>query len=105
MDKIEKLKNEYQANRKDYEKQEDELLHQKDKAIAIIEDVETRSYHYVKDVVPNNDMLMQGYRQTEHMKDDVLELTKEKLKELARKIEQCDDAYYRELRKLNENKQ
>lgn len=104
MDKIEKLKNEYQANRKNYEKQEDELLHQRDKAIAIIEEVETRSHHYVKDVVPNNDMLMQGYRQTEHMKNDVLELTKEKLKELARKIEKLDENYYRALRKLNANK-
>lgn len=43
--------------------------------------------------------------QTEHMKKDVLELTKEKQKELAKKIEKCDENYYRTLRKLKENKQ
>lgn len=105
MDNKESLKKAHQLKRKNLEEQEEALLQQRDKALSIIEEVDERSHHYLKNIIPDNTMLIQGYRQTYHMKNEIIESTKEKRKELTRKIEKCDDAYYRELRKLNENKQ
>lgn len=104
MHKIKALETEYRSKKRAYEEQEEELSQQRNKAIAIIEEVEDRSHYYLKDAVPDNTMLMQGYRQTEQMKEDVLELTKEKQKELSRKIEKLDENYYRTFRKLKANK-
>src|SRR5699024_3128254 len=103
LDKLEILEKEYRSKRRVYEEQEEELLKQRDKATSIIDEVQDRSHYYLKDLVPEHDILMRGFRQTEKMREDLIDSTKEELKKLSRKIERLDENYYSKLRKLNEN--
>src|SRR5699024_4377282 len=56
-----------------------------------------------RSIVPEHDILMRGFRQTEKLREDLIDSTKEELKRLSRKIERLDENYYRKLRKLNES--
>ncbi len=93
----------YRLKRKEYEEQMEELYQQRDKAISIIEEVQERSYYYLKDYAPHIGNYKQGYQQTEHLKEDVQESTKVELKKLSRKMEDLEENYYRKLREVNEN--
>lgn len=103
MDKQEALENEYRSQRKVYEEQEDELLKQRDKAVSVIDEVQARSHYYLKDIVPDTDMLLPGVRKIERMKEEIVESTRMSLKELSRKREKVDENYYSELQKLTED--
>ncbi|HLR80634.1 MAG TPA: hypothetical protein VK119_08670 [Bacillota bacterium] len=103
MEKQETLEKEYRTKRRVYEEQEEDLFIQRDKAISIIDEVQDRSHYYLKDIVPEHDILMRGFRQTEKLREDLIDSTKEELKRLSRKIERLDENYYRKLRKLNES--
>lgn len=102
MDKLEELEVEYRLKRKMYEEQEEDLFNQRNQAVAVIDEVQERSNYYLKKSITDNDLLTQGFRETEQMKEEILELTKTKQREISREIEELDGAYYRKRRLLNE---
>lgn len=89
----------YRSKRKAYEEQEDELQNEKSKAVSIIEEIQDRSHYYLKSAVPDNQTLKQGYLKTEQMKDEVVDLIQEELREISRKMEDLDEDYYSKSRK------
>lgn len=101
MDSQETLEIEYRLKRKEYEEKEEDLYRQRDKAISVIEEVQERSHYYLNKISQDNEIHKQGFKQTEHLKDDIFDLTSENLKELSRKIEDLEEEYYHNLRKLN----
>lgn len=102
MDKLEELEVEYRLKRKMYEEQEEDLFNQRNQAVAVIDEVQERSNYYLKKSITDNDLLTQGFRETEQMKEEILELTKTKQREISREIEELDGDYYRKRRLLDE---
>ena len=48
------------------------------------------------------DIMMKGYRRSEHMKEEVMEVIHAREKEIARKLERLDEDYISELKKLQD---
>lgn len=101
MCKKEDLAKEYRFKRRSYEDAEDKLLRQRDLGIAAIDEVQTRSSYYLRDYVPDQDILFQGLGKLDHMKEDILETSKVEHKKIVRKIEDLDREYSSKLRQLN----
>ncbi len=99
MNRLETIESEYRLKRKYYEAEEDNLFHQRDKGIAVLEEVQERSRYYLKDYVSDSDILTQGLNQIEYMKDEVLEFAKIDLQNLIIKIEELDEEYHNEVKK------
>lgn len=102
MDQFEKMKREYDLKRKNYEEQEEVLRLHKKQCIASIEDVQDRSYFYLKDFLPDRDILDMGLQEVEYIKEEFLEDARKQFKELKRKTEDLEEDYYNQLRKLRE---
>lgn len=102
MDKQAALERDYQTKKLDYEEQEETCMNQREKAMSIIEEVEERSCHYLNRAMVDIDIMMKGYRRSEHMKEEVMEVIHAREKEIARKLEQLDEDYISELKKLQD---
>lgn len=102
LNKKEKLERDYRYKRKNYEEKRVEWIKQRDKALSVIEEVEERSHYYLKDFVPDKSLLMKGYRQSEHIKENIIELTNENIKKLNNQLEDLDSEYYCKLRALDD---
>lgn len=100
MDKQTTIEMEYRSKRKSYEEQEEELRRQKNKGIAILEEVQDRSNYYLRDYVPDQDILTQGLRKLDYMKEKVLENGKLEQKKLAIKMDELDRDYRIQLRTI-----
>ena len=87
MEKLENVEKEYRLNRRIYEEQDNDLIHQRNKGISTLEEVQDRSRYYLKDFVPDGGMLTRGLHQIELMKEEVLEITRVDRQKLAIKIE------------------
>lgn len=101
MNNQEALEMEYRLKRKEYEEHEEGLYDQRDRAISVIEEVQERSHYYLKKLEQDNETYKRGYQQTEHLKDEIFDLTKEDLQKLSKKMEDLEEDYYHNLRKLN----
>ena len=105
MEKLENVEKEYRFKRRIYEEQENDLIRQRNKGIATLEEVQDRSRYYLKDFVPESDMLTRGLHQIEQMKEEVLEIASVDRQKLARKIEKLDESYYSQMKKLIEKEE
>ena len=85
MEKLENVEKEYRLKRRIYEEQEIELIRQRNKGLATLEEVQDRSRYYLKDFVPDSNMLTRGLHQIEQMKEEVLEIARDDRQKLARK--------------------
>jgi hypothetical protein len=102
MEKLENVEKEYRLKRRIYEEQENDLIHQRNKCIATLEEFQDRSRYYLKDFVPESDMLTRGLHQIEQMKEEVLEIVRVDRQKLVRKIDKLDENYYSQVKKLIE---
>ena len=102
MEKLENVEKEYRLKRRNYEEQENDLIRQRNKGIATLEEVQDRSRYYLKDFVTDSDMLTRGLHQIEQMKEEVLEIARVDRQNLVRKIEKLDENYYSQVKKLIE---
>ena len=102
MEKLENIEQEYRLKRRIYEEQENDLIRQRNKGIATLEEVQDRSRYYLKDFVPDSDMLTRGLNQIEQMKEEVLENSRVDRQVLARKIEKLDENYSSQVKRLIE---
>lgn len=105
MEKSENVEKEYRLKRRNYEEQEEDLICQRNKGIATLEEVQDRSRYYLKDFVPESDMLTHGLHQIEQMKEEVLEKARVDRQKLARKLEELDENYYSQMKKLFEKEE
>ena len=102
MEKLENVEKEYRLKRRIYEEQENDLIRQSNKGIETLEEVQDRSRYYLKDFVPDSDMLTRGFQQIERMKNEILELARADRQGLARKLEKLDENYNSQMKKLIE---
>ena len=102
MEKLENVEEEYRLNRKIYEEQENDLIRKRNKGIETLEEVQDRSRYYLKDFVPDGDMLIRGFQEIEQMKREILEMARADRQSLARKLEELDENYYSQMKKLFE---
>ena len=105
MEELENVEKEYRLKSRIYEEQENDLIRQRNKGIATLEEVQDRSRYYLKDFVPDSDMLTRGLHQIEQMKEEVLEIARVDRQKLARKIEKLDESYYSQVKKLIEKEE
>ena len=105
MEKLENVEKEYRLKSRTYEEQENDLIRQRNKGIATLEEVQDRSRYYLKDFVSDSAMLTRGLHQIEQMKEEVLEIARVDRQKLARKIEKLDENYYSQLKKLIEKEE
>lgn len=103
MDKHDKLTSEYRSKRLEYEEQDDELLRQRDKGLAVLDEVAEMSDYYLRDFVPDGDLLRQGMHELDGMREEVLEATQIDRKQLDRKMEDLEQDYYKNVRNLSDN--
>ena len=102
MEKLENVEKEYRLKRRIYEEQENDLIRQRNKGIATLEEVQDRSRYYLKDFVPDSGMLTRGLHQIEQMKEEVLEIVRVDRQKLAREIEKLEENYSSQVKKLIE---
>ncbi|WP_420999812.1 hypothetical protein ACOJIU_09365 [Carnobacterium maltaromaticum] len=105
MDKQDKLDSEYRSKRREYEEQEDELLRQRDKGLAVLDEVADMSDYYLRDFVPDRGILMQGMHELEQMKEEVIEAAQVDRKQIDRKMEDLEQEYYKNIRNLSDNQE
>ena len=102
MEKLENVGEEYRLKRRIYEEQENDLIHQRNKGLETLEEVQDRSRYYLKDFVSDSDMLTRGFQQIEQMKREILEMARADRQNLARKLEELDENYNSQMKKLME---
>ncbi|WP_172372179.1 hypothetical protein [Sporosarcina jiandibaonis] len=102
MENLEYVEEEYRLKRRIYEEQENDLLRKRNKGIETLEEVQDRSRYYLKDFVPEGDILTRGLHQIEQMKKEILEMARADRQNLARKLEKLDEDYHSQMRKLIE---
>lgn len=105
MDKQDKLTSEYRSKRLEYEEQEDKLLRQRDKGLAVLDEVADMSDYYLRDFVPDRDLLIQGMHELEQMKEEVIEAAQVDRKQIDRKMEDLEQEYYKSIRNLSDNQE
>lgn len=99
MKELENIEKEYRLKSRIYEEQENDLIRQRKKGIATLEEVQVRSRYYLKDFVPDSELLTRGLHQIEQMKEEVLEIERVERQKIVRKIEDLDEYYYSQLKK------
>mgnify|MGYP001792277321 CR=1 FL=1 len=102
MEKLENVEKDYRLKSRIYEEQENDLIHQRNKGLETLEEVQDRSRYYLKDFVSDSDMLTRGFQQIEQMKREILEMARADRQNLARKLEELDENYNRQMKKLME---
>jgi hypothetical protein len=100
LEKLENVEEEYRLKRRVYEEQENDLIRQRNKGIETLEEVQDRSHYYLKDFVPDGDILTRGLQQIEQMKQEILEMARADRQNLARKLEKLDEDYHSQMKKL-----
>lgn len=100
MDQREHLENEFRNKKREYEEQEEALLLKRDKGIQDLEEIAERAYYYLKDYVADPTFMTQTLHQLDGMKEAIWETAQQDKRQLSRKLEDLEDNYVREKRKL-----
>ncbi|MBL1226566.1 hypothetical protein [Enterococcus sp. BWR-S5] len=102
MEKQELLESDFRLKKRNYEEKEEEILFERDKGIQDLEEIADRAQYYLKDYVAEQEVIAQALRNLEDMKEEVYEAAQHDRKKIEREVEELEDNYYRDLRKLSE---
>lgn len=101
MDKQELLEQEYLKEKRRFEEKEDKILFQRDNGVRDLEEVAGRTHYYLKDYVPDQDIITNTLHRLDRMKEEVYEAAQHDRKQIEREVEDLEDNYYREVHALS----
>lgn len=101
LDKQELLEQEYLKEKRRFEEKEDKILFQRDNGVRDLEEVASMTHYYLKDYVPDQDIITNTLHRLDRMKEEVYEAAQHDRKQIEREVEDLEDNYYREVRALS----
>lgn len=102
LNKQKQVEESYFQKKRAYEEQEAELLQQRKKGIRDLEEIGESAHYYLNDFAPDMELINEGLRQLDYLKEEVFESAKMQQKQLQQKMDDLEEAYFKEIRSLSE---
>ncbi|WP_086313373.1 hypothetical protein A5821_000849 [Enterococcus sp. 7F3_DIV0205] len=100
--KQEHLEIEYRKNRKQYEEQEEELYHQRDKGIQMLEEIAESTDYYLRNLEEDRTARNQSLYVLEEMKEEIVQVFKADQTQIEESLEQLEINYHKQQQQLIE---